>query len=324
MLNIQLTEKEKEYLKRMAALQFPGSRENYSTRHPIHFLQEQAEEYVEVPMSSYEEYKDEIVRVEDCDCDYYSFDTVEALVANRLGFDLDDPDAVAHYNSEAESDGEVQFVPYKEAEAAEEIPGYDEPIYALEDYLTAYGIESEYVKLYRYGEGWDVKAVSFTHKGAVEMREELSNHIFRQTRTYAYTTVDGDFPVIMEFLMKCGKQLLAEEMSGIKCETKKHMLPEDVMEQFERCPNKEFCAAQYEFTNSNAEGVLQGATLSVMVYGEIKDWGGRKYPISRLRVLLAMNGEEKECSWPFECDRTGTSLLDSTKIIDLLNYARYI
>ena len=30
------------YLKRMAALQFPGSRENYDTRQPIHLLQQQS------------------------------------------------------------------------------------------------------------------------------------------------------------------------------------------------------------------------------------------------------------------------------------------
>ena len=328
MLNIQLTEREKKYLKRMAALQFSSSKENYSTRHPIHFLQEQADEYIEVSVSSYEEYADEIVRVEYGDYEYYdSFDTVEALVANHLGFDLDDPDAVAHYNSEAESDSEVQFVPYKDAEEAEEIPGYDEPIYSLEDYLAAYGIEPECVKLYRYGEGWDVKAVSFTHKGVVEMKTVMSNHIFRPTRTYAYTTTDGDFPVLMGVLMKMAQTLLDEECAGLRWEEIKVMSPAQVKERYAKTPNKEFCAAAYTMylpAQMTSDGEPHTVTLSVYAKGEICKWENHEHPLANLKVVLKEGNAEKHSEWPFECDGECRALLDDNKVIALLNYMRYI
>lgn len=327
-MEFQFTEKERKCLRRMAALQFSGSQENYSTRHPIHFLQEQSDEYIEVPMSSYEAYAEEIVRVEDCDYEFYSsYDTIEAMVANRLGFDIDDPDAAADYNLEAEDLDEIRFVSYREAADAEEIPGYDEPIYTLEDYLTAYGIEPESVKLYKYGEGWDVKAVSFTHKGAVEMKTVMSNHIFRPTRTYAYTTTDGDFPVLMGVLMKIAQALLDEECVGLRWKEIKVMSPTQVKEQYAKTPHKEFCAAAYAMQlpgQMTSDGEPHTVTLSVYANGEICKWENHEHPLAKLRVVLKEGNTEKHGDWPFECDGECRALLDDNKVIALLNYMRYI
>lgn len=319
---MKFSESEKNYLKRFAALQFPGSKDNYSTRHPIHFLQEQTDERVEVEMSEFEDYIDDIVSIEYRNCgDYDTYESVEGLVANHLEIDPDDQDSIAQFNERAKEEDEPQFVPFAEAIKANEIPGCDEYIYDVSDYLSAYGLDPDDVTFYKYGDGWDIKAVSFTHQGAVDMRESLDNHIFRPTRCYAFTTVDGDFPVLMGVLLKLGQELLAEENSGLKVNILSRMTPEQVMEQYEATPNKEFCAASFEISRKGTE--QDAGKLTVVASGEIRNWGDRKYPVATLKVFLDTNGQHKECQWPFECDGNCTSLTDKDKVFDLLNYARY-
>ena len=324
---MKFSESEKNYLKRLAALQFPGSKDNYSTRHPIHFLQEQTGEYVKVEMSEFED-SDEVVLVEYQNCgDYETYKTVEELVACHLNINLDDLEEIKRFNDEAAENGDIQFVTFSEAVDSNEIPGCDDPIYDVEDYLTAYGLDPDDVTFYRYGDGWDVKAVSFTHKGAVDMRESLDNHIFRPTRYYAFTTVDGDFPVLMGVLMKLGQELLAEESDGLEITIRKCLTPEQVMEQYEATPNEEFCAASFEVKSPYGQSAgteRESGLLTVVASGEIRNCGDRKYPVANLKVSLERNGERKECPWPFECDGDCASLVDRHNIVKLLNYIRYI
>lgn len=327
-MKTNFTDIEKNYLKRMAALQFPGSKENYSTRHPIHFLQEQTDEYVKVEMSEFEDCSDEIVLIEYMNCgDYETYKTVEELVAYHLDINLDNPEEVKRFNDDAEENDEIQFVTFAEAVNTNDIPGCDEPVFDVADYLTAYGLDPDDVTFYKYGDGWDVKAVSFTHKGAVDMQEKLSNHIFRPTRFYAFTTVDGDFPVLMGVLLKLGQELLAEENNGLEMTVLKSMTPEQVTAQYEATPDEEFCVASFEikFPQSQKFGVKrEKGVLTVVASGHVQDWGDRRYPVAKLKMSLETDEERKECPWPFECDGGCASLTDRRNVINLLNYIRYV
>lgn len=324
-MNIEFSENEKKYLKRMAALQFPGSRENFSTRHPIHFLQEQTDEYIEVPVDEYDCYKDEIVRVELSTYDFFTYDSVDELVADQLDIDLNDENDVAQYNKYATP----QFVSYACAEEKGSIPGYDGVVNTVSDYLEAYDISESRVRFFRYAEGWDVKAISFTHKGTNEMREELDNHIFRPTRTYAFTTVDGDFPVLMGFLLKCGKKLLDEETEGITLKKEIVLSQEEILQRYRKRPNVEFRIALYEFilpAHMSEDNEEHRARIQVMATGEIKEfvWSQTGVPIAKLRVIYDVNGLCKECEYPFECDNSGKALFeDDRNKLMLLNFARY-
>ena len=325
-MHSSFTDIENTYLKRLAALQFPGSKDNYSTRHPIHFLQEQTDEYVKVEMSEFRD-SDEIVLVEYQNCgDYESYKTIEELVAYHLDINLDDPEEVKKFNAEAAENDEIQFITFAEACDSNNIPGYEDLIFDVADYLTAYGLDADNVTFYKYGDGWDVKAVSFTHQGAVNMREKLDNHIFRPTRYYAFTTVDGDFPVLMGVLLKLGQELLAEENNNLDITVRKCLTPEQVMEQYEATPNEEFCAASFDIKfphNQSVGAERDNGVLTVVASGQIRDWGDRKYPVANLKVSLEKNGERKECPWPFECDGNCSSLVDRHNIVNLLNYIRY-
>ena len=326
-MSINFTENEKKYLKRMAALQFNGSKENYSTRHPIHFLQEQSDEYNEVAFNDYDDFRDEIVKIDYCACDdFESYETVEELVANHLGLDCADREAITDFNTKAKENKEPLFVSYDEA-AEKGISGVENAICDLHDYLLAYGLEPQCVSLYKYANAWEVKAVSFTHKGAVELREKLDNHIFRPTRYYAFSTVDGDFPTMMGLLLKCGQHLLNEENVGVRWIERTHLTPEQVMKEYEQAPDKEFCLASFEMKlppQQFENGKTQKAVLSVQAAGKISTWGSRKYPIAKLKAVLVVGEQRKECAYPFECDSIGTSLMDDQQIVALLNYIRYV
>lgn len=96
------------YLKQYAALQFPGSVDNFGTKTPIHLLQQQEESEHSVSLR------------EACDSDYdldgaqflfegEVYDSVTDLVKEDLG--LDDEESIQEYNKHPRFD---PFIPYEE------------------------------------------------------------------------------------------------------------------------------------------------------------------------------------------------------------------
>lgn len=321
-------EKESTYLKRLAALQFAGSKENYGTRHPIHFLQELSSEYEKLEHSDFDENLDDIAMVEYYNCgDYETYDSVDELICSELCIDPDNKEEIEKFNRKAQENNEIQFVSYSQASETNEIPGSDETIYDIDDYLEAYGLNPDDIVFYKYVTAWETKGASFTHKGALEMEKDMSNHIFRPTRTYAYTTTDGDFPVLMGVLMKLGKALLDEETVGLSWVVRKEMTPDQIKEQYKETPDEEFCVASYDMSlprQMSEDGKIHHATLSVFASGKMHRWEEKAYPIAKLRVTLKEGDTEKQGEWPFECDAACKALTDNVKVIALLNYMRYI
>lgn len=333
-MSFELTDMEQKYLKRLAALQFSGSRANYSTRHPIHFLEERSADYMPVELSDYDKYEDEIALVEyDEYGDVESFKSVDELVAYHLNIDIDDPDSIERYNNEADKIHEPLFVSYEEATEKYEVPGFDGTVFDLEDYLEVYGLDSSCTRLYRYSDGWDVKAVSFTHRGAEEVREKIDNHIFRPTRYYAFTTTDGDFPVLMGALMKMGAKLLAEESVGVEVTVLKRLDKDQVIAMYDGNPDEEFSLADYAVTLPESVfnplvcrgGAPHKASLKIMASGHMLTYVSGRYPIGKIRVLYDQVDEDihKEFVYPFECDPVGESLAKPENVLRLINYARY-
>lgn len=325
-MNLKLTKEQKHYLCRLAALQFPGSVANYSTKHPIHFLQEIAEGYIPMSMSEFDE--DDLALVEYGDDGFQSFDSIEGLVADHLCLDYQVPGEVEDYNRDAEENGEPQFITLKQALDTGCIPGVDDIITNVEDYLSAYSIPTENVSLYKYPDAWEVKAISFTHKGAEDMREELSNHIFRPTRFYAATTCDGDFPALMDVLFQCGKECLDAESIGMKWTVNARMTPEELKEHFRQHPNEEVCVADYTFNlpvGRELDGVrYYEATIRVLVTGSMRQCGNTEYPYGKRLVMMDCAAGHKECAYPFECDALCAALDKSENVKALFDYAHYI
>lgn len=324
-MNINLSETESFYMRRFAALQFPGSISNYSTRHPIHFLQEKSGEQIEVPASEFNEH-DIVAIVNEAD-NGNSFDTLEELVADFLEIDAYNQDEIDAYNKVANREDKPQFVTYKQAMKTNFIPGCYDEVFDAEDYLAAYSIPVEYVKFYRAPDAWDVKAVSFTHKGAKEMAKDMANHIFRQTRFYAFTTCDGDFPVMMNFMYRVGKEALNEETKGYKTTVKFLMSEDEIRDKMQRNPNHLFDAAKividFPAPRTIEDAEVKQVCLTVTIKGEIREFHGSHFPVNSVRVKLDAQYLHKECQYPFECDRYLEALKEEDNIITMFNYIAY-
>lgn len=325
-MNLNLTQQQKHYLCRLAALQFPGSVANYSTRHPIHFLQEIAAGYVPMPMSEFDE--DELALVEYGDDGFLSFDSLEGLVADHLCLNHQVPSDIEAYNRDAEEHGEPLFVTFKQAMETGSIPGVDDIIADVEDYLSAYQIPADKVAFFKYPESWEIKAISFTHKGAEEMRQELDNHIFRPTRYYAATTCDGDFPALMDVLFQCANEYLNAESNGITWTVNDRKTPDEVKEHFRNHPDEEMCVADYTFILP-ASHVLDDvaynkATVRVLASGSMRQCGNTEYPYGKRLVMMDCAAGHKECAYPFECDALCEALEKDDNIKALFNYIHYI
>lgn len=324
-MNLNLTKAQKFYLCRMAALQFPGSVYNYSTKHPIHFLEERANVLLPLDMQDYT--PEEMVLIEYRDGNFLSCHSVDELVAEYLGIDSDDQKEVDEYNKNAEEDGDVQFIPSEKALEDNIIPGYDGCIFEIEDYLKAYGLLPECVRMYSLPYAWEVKAISFTHKGAEEMKEQLANHLFYPTRFYAATTCDGDFPALMGVLQMCANACLEEASAGVNWITKTSLTPEEVVRRFENNPNEEFLAADYMITmpaGTKLNGkAISTAELQVKTAGKMHRFGDTVIPIAKSQVILTCDAGAFTCPYPFECDKTLEALQEKDNVMRLFNFAYY-
>lgn len=325
-MNFMLTEKESFYLRRYAALQFPGSIENYSTRHPIHFLEEKSDD--KIPVSASDFNTGEIVCVENETYPGGTYASVEELIGDTIGLDIQDSNAILEYNENAKANDKPQFVTFEKAMMNCTIPGVHQPVYDMEDYLSAYGLEPDYITFYRAPDAWDVKGISFTHKGAKEVKDEISNHLFRETRFYAFTTTENDFPVMMNLLYKLGLAELAKETSGYNVKTLFHLSKDEITEKLAKEPHQNFAAAKFEIVFPEQRSV-QGTktnrvTITVSMSGMIKHLYKTDVPLCKINVATdTPEGIHMECPYPFECDRFLEAIQKKDDILTLFNYAMY-
>lgn len=323
-MNVKFTDAEKKELKRMAALQLAECEDSSSTP-KIYLWAEETPEEVEIPLSEYDEYKDDISTVE-YDC--VSCNSITALVAYHLEIGLLTPmeSDIKKYNRKAKENGLPQFVSYETAMTEGKILGTDKEINGLADYLMVYGLDPDEVVINKHGNEMTVKATSFTRKEIEETQKLGSSLEFFPDGFLTEVASTGSSAVLMKMLLKCGTQLLKEETYGLKCTATSHLAEEEVLERYAKTPGEEFCASAFELTlpaQMTASGVEELATLKVFASGRVYNWGNQQRTKAAMRVVFSSNGEEKECKWPFSKDSTGASLKEQSKLVKLVNYVRY-
>lgn len=134
------------YLKQYAALQFPGSVDNFGTKTPIHLLQQQEESEHSVSLR------------EACDSDYdldgvqflfegETYDSVTDLVKENLG--LDDEESIQEYNEHPRFD---PFIPYEELVDKKNADRED-----IRDIRDSYCLDTmaDYVDMYSTASGYN-------------------------------------------------------------------------------------------------------------------------------------------------------------------------
>lgn len=127
------TKKQQHYLKQLAALQFPGSIDNLSTRLPIYALEQQ------LPKEDTVKLDDAVIEGQDIeyskfyDEDGCSYSSVSELVEVQLG--LDDDDSIREYNEE---NPDLPYIPYEKLREMDkkDIPELLLSVVDEADYLT--------------------------------------------------------------------------------------------------------------------------------------------------------------------------------------------
>lgn len=343
-MNFNLSKEQAYYVKRLAALQREGFRDNFSTRTPtIHLFQQQMDEYREAEdLTEAVEYG-EGARYEykryASDVYWKSFGCLEEVVADALDIDedvmelLSDESRLRAFNEERLEYGEPAFIRLDKALADGNIEGSEVEVLACEDYLNAYGVYPNHVKAYVPVDGaWETMAISFTHEGAKQYGNTVMNHIFRPTRTYASTTqmygndAYNDAKALMLLLMDIGEMFLQKEreqyfeLSNPQRKTKEAL---DVM--LRKAKSK--AEASYETIASVAVKVKEGLAysgeyvMSIVVKGcMMKSHVGSDswYPVYEASVCLAGNGEHWQTEYPFEADRLA-SVVDVEDSVFLKN-----
>lgn len=306
------TPEEQFYLKRMAALQFPNSIDNYSTRHPIHFIEELSDNTCQKDINDYP-YEDNIAYI--VSNNGITYNSIEELVADHLDISLNDLE-IENYNCAARQSNEPEFITLEESLKNFEIPGSDECIFTARDYLQAYGIDED-VDVYCYTGDFIVEGVSFTHKGVLEVKDKIQNHLFRNTRTYAFTTTDGDFPVLMKMLYKMGEMMLREETANDIIDV--NSIPySEITEHYKAHPNEQLLIATVTVRSNKGD-----ATINVYTSGEIITHDDLSYPVRKTRMIFSCGNETKELPYPFDADTEYEHLTSKDSVWRLVQYARY-
>lgn len=213
--SVLVNETSSYYLKQYAALQFPGSVDNFGTKTPIHLLQQQEESEHSVSLR------------EACDSDYdldgaqflfegETYDSVTDLVKENLG--LDDEESIQEYNKHPRFD---PFIPYEELVDKKNADREDirdihdsHCLDTMADYVDMYSTASGYdtaddITVLLPSSSYETVGMAFTHQALKQYEKSIDNHLFRKHRCYAacgegYGREAGDYYPIMNFIVMQG------------------------------------------------------------------------------------------------------------------------
>lgn len=318
------TEKEKQTLKEFAALQFPGSADNYGNKWPLHLVEKQVGDWIPTDFDDVEANMDteSFLFEYQYGPDYYSADSVYALVLAVKG--ITDKE-VGKYNSELDWN-EPHIIPFEDAIDKMEIPGCSFGVTDLSDYFTVYGIRPERVRVFKRPDTWRISNISFTHRGAVRLSEECSYPQDKSVRIYTASESEGSFPVLMQMMYRLGDVLLHEECRDLDWEENNRLGPSEAIAHYYDEPDQEFLVANY---NLKVPAGLLGndeeisGTLKVLASGQMEGIDGKEYPLASLRAILEAPNYVKRTVYPFESDYVGKSLGNRDGVFRLFNYIRF-
>lgn len=301
------------YLKQYAALQFPGSVDNFGTKTPIHLLQQQ------------EESEHNLVLTDACDsdCDLVGaqfdylgtvYDTVSALVKDRL--DLQTDEDVAKFNE----NNSTPFVSYEKLFGSYDVEDndmqriFDAHSLANEaDYVNMYtpftDISSSEVLVHLPSSAFETMGVSFTHQGIERYRDSIDNHLFRKHRCYVacgegYGREAGDYYPIMNFIRDAGEQLLVQDLENFDVKVMELASDDEVADFYCEHPHKLFRAAYIKVSEKDTIGKCY-SRLYVFCSGHVETFSdGSSFPVCDSHyVKVVKEGKEYKVPYPFDCNR---------------------
>lgn len=317
MNTINVNPKSERDLKAYAALQFPGSIDNFGTKTPIHLLMQQADSEHSLVLTD--------ACDSDCDLDGAQFDylgtvydTVSALVKDRLGLQTDED--VVKFNK----NNSTPFVSYEKLFGSYDVEDVDmqrifdaHALANMADYVDMYtpvsDVSSGEVLVHLPSSAFETMGVSFIHQGIERYRDSIDNHLFRKNYCYAmsgegYGRNAGDFYPIMEFLLDAGEQLLVNDLSRFDIKMMSLATDDEVAEHYRSHPDESFQAAYIKVYDKHACSVY--SRIYVFFSGHEEPYAeGQSHLVRENRyVIVNKAGDTYEVPYPFDGDRYIASL----------------
>lgn len=304
-------------LKAYAALQFPGSIDNFGTKTPIHLLMQQADSEHNLVLTD--------ACDSDCDLDGAQFDylgtiydTVSELVKDRLGLKTDEDVAMFNKNNP------TPFVSYEKLFGSYDVDDED-----MQRIFDAHSLanEADYVDMYTPvsdvssceilvhlpSSAYETMGVSFTHQGIEQYRDSIDNHLFRKNYCYAmggegYGRDAGDFYPIMEFLRDAGEQLLVKDLEGFCVKRMSLATDEEIAEHYRSHPDESFQAAYIKVYDKHACSVYSRIYVFCSGHEEFCAEGQPHLIYENSYVIVNKAGDTYKVPYPFDGDRYIASL----------------
>lgn len=307
------------YLKQYAALQFPGSVDNFGTKTPIHLLQQQEESERSVSLR------------EACDSDYdldgaqflfegATYDSVTDLVKDNLC--LDDEESIQKYNEHPRFD---PFIPYDELVDKKNADREDirdirdsHRLDTMADYVDMYSTASGYdtaddITVLLPSSSYETVGMAFTHQALKQYEKSIDNHLFRKHRCYAacgegYGREAGDYYPIMNFIRDAGEQLLVQDLENFDVKVMELATAEEVENLYRTVPNEPHQAAYIKVMDRKTDTVY--SRIYVFCAGqEEKCLNGDTYLSNKQHYVLVKKGDDTyKVPYPFDCDKTVEAL----------------
>ena len=291
---------EEFYARQLAALHFPGSRENSGTRNPVFLLQQMREAYsTESLEEAYPPEEGDQFEYGDLCGNYLTFESLDELVKHHLELEK----------------REAEFVPLKDAMESKGLNG--QPVYDALDYVEQYGIDPDDITFRRLDGNWETMSIHFSRKEATRMRQSLDNHIFRPVTTYAIASEpfgreNKEYTALTGLIRKIGEQLLLEDGKNIGWQSGFILSENRVLDEYRNRPDRPFLLANFEaYVPAELSRDGKGAVWQIDVWaeGRIHTSGDKSFPVAKLSVKAYMgNNTPVEFLYPFECDGSGEAL----------------
>lgn len=308
------------YLKQYAALQFPGSVDNFGTKTPIHLLQQQEESEHSVSLR------------EACDSDYdldgaqflfegATYDSVTDLVKDNLC--LDDEESIQKYNEHPRFD---PFIPYDELVDKKNADREDirdirdsHRLDTMADYVDMYSTASGYdtaddITVLLPSSSYETVGMAFTHQALKQYEKSIDNHLFRKHRCYAacgegYGREAGDYYPIMNFIRDAGEQLLVQDLENFDVKVMELASDDEVADFYCEHPHELFRAAYIKVSEKDTIGKCY-SRLYVFCSGHEETFSdGSSFPVCDSHyVMVVKEGKGYKVPYPFDCNRFADEL----------------
>lgn len=307
---VPATDSQIHYLKQLAALQFPGSIDNYSTITPIHVLQQQlrSDEDMSLSDAANSGYTlGEGTRFYDNEGNGY--DSISKLVMDAIGICSDEE--VQEYNIE---NPERPFVRFEELNNLDNTPVFLRYIDNEEDYVNAYAedikTDADEIRVCLMSHHYEALGYAFTHRALFDVKKSLSNHIYNPCRTYAdcgegFGREAGDFYPLMNFMYSAGEQLLADDAKDVEILEKGRMTDDEVETFYREHPHEETLAVDLDIFERGTNNFIKNIRVYTGGFIQKSGFGNSKeYPVcEKHRVVVTdKSAKTRQYPYPFSCD----------------------